>query len=680
MVNMSSLCENFPLEGPFEPREKRGITFIGPDFFAVDEKGELLSRIATVFPRYRTIITVKGIHAYHVCILAEFLTHKMVEEERPEPDVLEESICVDAVPLIFRDDLIIVRSDPSGMENVFAADQILQSFFPKERIQFTGLNIAAIRMQLRRRGECWRMSPTPRSVVEICRYLRASKVKVGTGLTVYYNEPTGDRFLTFEEFMQIRPLISQDPPEALARIREILNLYQCTNMLGNRELSLLLPAGKHLDPAQLEKAASMMQNLSDGADASEALKAFDGFAALFAEAAGPELVKDDYTDPVWRTTMFCRLLGIDEEEMEELALELSPEFHLNVKWLPGASVAGAQLKFDSSVHPRTQGLIAHYWQHCGGLHSINIGQVQESQSTRDISGEEREVYLVAMTSLEGIDSLRIIRLMKWDVIHRIKMGIPLDQAIEETFKYRDYIFDRLHAAVKLGFPILSYGEIRLEQQVPGIGAVPAFFFERQYVTGVVSDKLPISCYKSPEFIESLSCLMGLAAAFTLALGRVSFRTGKVFYDDGDELIQLGTDSIPCRLVIIETTGSFTDWTTPMQVLLPQCLDRFRVHLEKAADSGVSLHVLNRSVGAFANGLCNKIEDIKQALSEPSSQIRSLFDDRPAGQAGIRDKWKSILDRIEAVEVSSLRDCVLNNLQLCLPKSQPGASGSNSVVL
>lgn len=671
MVNMSSLCDNFSLPGPFEPRQKKDITFIGPDFFATDEKGELLSRIGTVFPRYRTIVTVKGIHAYHVSILAEFLRLKMPKEERPEPEVLEETICEDAVPLIFRDDLIIVRSDPSGMENVFAADQILQSFFPKERIQFTGLNIPEIRMQLRRRGECWRMSPTPRSVVEICRYLRASKVKVGTGLTVYYNEPTGDRFLTYEEFMQIRPLISLDRPEALARIKEILNLFQCTNMLGNRELSLLLSAGKHLELCELEKTASMLEELPEAADAGAALKAFDSFAALFAEAAGTELLRDDYSDPVWRTTMFCRLLGIDEEEMEELALELSPEFHLNVKWLPGASVVSGQLRFDSGVDPRTQGLIAHYWRHSGGVNSINIGRIQESQSVRDISGEEREVYLVAMTSLEGIDSLRIIRLMKWDVIHRIKMGIPLEQAIEETFKYRDYIFDRLHAAVKLGFPILAYGEIRLEQQVPGIGSVPAFFFERQYVTGVVSDKLPVSCYKSPEFIESFACLMGLAAAFTLVLGKVSFRTGKVFYDDGDELIQLGSDSIPCRLVIIETTGSFTDWTTPMQVLLPQCLDRFRVHLEKAADSGVSLQVLERSAAAFANGLCSKIDEIKRALGEPTSEIRSLFDDRPAGQGGIRDKWKAIIERIETVETSSLRDSIVNNLQLRLPGPHSG---------
>ncbi len=95
-------------------------------------------------------------------------------------------------------------------------------------------------------------------------------------------------------------------------------------------------------------------------------------------------------------------------------------------------------------------MISHFWEKSGGLLSINVGRIEESQSTREISGEEREVYLVVMTTRDEKDSIRILRLMKWDVIHRIKMGIPLDQAIAETFKYRDYIFDRLHAAAQTG--------------------------------------------------------------------------------------------------------------------------------------------------------------------------------------------------------------------------------------
>jgi PAS domain-containing protein len=665
MVNMTLFSDAISLEGVLRPREKLGVTFIGPEFFAVDEGGERLSNIGSVFPRYRTIVTVRGIHAYHIAIMTEFLKLVTPPEELPEPGELEGLVCNDAVPLVFRDDLIIVRCDPSAMENVFAADLMLQTFFPKRRIQFTGLHIPQIRTQLRRRGECWRMSPTPRSVVEICRYVRASKVQVGTGLSVYYNEPTGGRFLTYDEFLRIRPLHWQHRTAAPARLIDNLSHFHSIYTFVISDQSLLARAGEDLDISELEKAVALIETLPASSGADEALKAFDGFASLFAAAAGPELLRDDYGDPVWRTTMFCRLLDINEEEMEELSLELSPEFHLNVQWLPGASIVDGKLLFDLNADSRVHGLISHLWESSGGLLSVNIGRIQESQSSRDISGEEREVYLVAMTTLDAKESISLIRLMKWDVIHRMKMGIPLDQAIEDTFKYRDYIFDRLHAAARLGFPILTYREIRLELRLPGVGPVPSFFFERQYVTGVVSDKIPLSCYRTPDFIENLSCLLGLAAAFTLVLGRVSFRTGKVFFDDGDELIQLDSNSIPSRLVIIETTGSFTDWTTPIAEMLPKCLKRFRTHLEKAADSGVNLEVVERSVGTFAESLCNKINELREAVLAPSSELRALFDDRPPGQAGIRDRWEGIIHRQEDADVKSLRTSVLNSRELRL---------------
>jgi len=218
--------ENIVLEGPLEPREKKGITFIGPDFFVKDQNGDLLSPIASVFPKYRTIINVRGIHACHISIMLELLKTRSHAEDRGEIDEgeLELELYNDAVSLLFRDTLILVRSDPADMERVFVADQILQSFCPKERIQFTGLHIPEVRRQLRHRGESWRVSPAPRSALEISSYVRASKVQVSTGLTLYYSAPSGGRFLTYDEFIRIRPLLRQDRKEALARLEEIVNL------------------------------------------------------------------------------------------------------------------------------------------------------------------------------------------------------------------------------------------------------------------------------------------------------------------------------------------------------------------------------------------------------------------------------------------------------------------------
>ena len=249
---MTFLPENIVFEGPLEPREKMGVTFVGPDFFATDLKGDLLSPIASVFPKHRTIVSVRGIHACHASIMMELLKRRSPKKDLHEIEERELEIYQDAVSLLIRDALILVRSDPADMERVFAADQILQLFFPRERIQFTGLHIPEIRRQVRQRGESWRMSPTPRSIEEICSHVQASRVQVSTGLTVYYNAPTGGRFLTYDEFIRIRALLEQDRTEALARLREILNLSQRENSWGVRELSFFLPAEVSLDLAGLE--------------------------------------------------------------------------------------------------------------------------------------------------------------------------------------------------------------------------------------------------------------------------------------------------------------------------------------------------------------------------------------------------------------------------------------------
>ncbi|HYA40641.1 MAG TPA: hypothetical protein VEF34_05030, partial [Syntrophobacteraceae bacterium] len=358
------------------------------------------------------------------------------------------------------------------------------------------------------------------------------------------------------------------------------------------------------------------------------------------------------------------LFDIREEEIEEWALDLSPEFHLNVKWLPGASVVADELRFDTGVHNRVRGLISHFWEKSGDLLSINVGRVEQSQSSRNPSGEKgekREVYVVVTTTRDETDSIRIIRLIKWDVFHRIMLGIPLDQAIADTVKYRNYIFDRLHAAAMLGFPILSYTDIRLDEHVPGLGAIPAFFFQRQYIAGIVTDKIPIFCYKNPKFIENLSGLLGETAAFSLVLGRSSPSTGRIFYDDGDEVIQLNSICVPVRLIIIETTGSFADWTTPLLAMLPQCLIRFRAHLDRAFSSGAPPHLIKTSIAMFAEAFCKKVSATREIAFAPN--VRSLFDDRPPEQGGMRDRWEGIIHRLETADVKQLRDYITGSPEL-----------------
>jgi hypothetical protein len=653
----------FPLEFS-QPRIVNGITVLGPDFFVTDQDGRPLSPIAVIFPNLLLLVTGRGIHAELAAAGEELLRSRILEtEKRDLTEEEEQGIYDNVIALLSRDATVLIRSYPEDMERVFAADELLQRVLSKESIQFTGVHIPEVREQLRRRGENWRISPPPRSAREISQHICASRVQVKTGASYYQNAQSGERFLTYEEFMRIRFLLREAPKEAIARLKEINHLSSLVNDQGVPELSLFLPAKKRLSTNLLAGLVPVLENAAARLDLERAEALFDDFAASYAAAAGDELTVDGEKHTTWQTTMFCRLYDLDEELVEEGRLGLSPEFHLNVRWLPGALLRGSEVTFETNTDPRVHNLIEYFLHTRPDMVWINIGRVESSLTTRDRTGEEREVYLVVLGYSGDREEIRLVRLMKWDVIHRLKQGFPLSQAIGDTIRYSDYIVDRLRAATALEIPILNYNPIQFMEEIQGIGQIPVFFFDRRYVTGMVSDKIPLPYYAKKGFVIRLGRLLGIAAAASMVLGRASYRRGDLFFDDGDEVIQMNAEKLPERLIISETTGSFTDSTTPIRVLLHQCLGHLAVHLKKARERGISDEDLRAAIEAFTGALRTDIERMQALLGERSTALHSLFGDQTSEPGSVRARWKSMLERLATTDTGELADAVIASPQL-----------------
>lgn len=634
------------------------IVILGSDLLSTDDRGRPSSPIASVIPANRIVVTAGGIHAVQVGLAVSFLRRMLLlAGQRELGSDEEEDVYKNAVSLLIRDGIVLIRADPGETEKIFAADEILQHLLPKQRIQFTGTQLGQIRRDLQMRGEIWRISPPPHSVEEMVRHIRSSGSHVGSGTVYYQSAATGGRFLTLEQFSLVRPLLRSNRQEALRRLKEMSQLTGMVNNQGVPELSFFVEQERNLPAGALGELANLLERSTMPEAIDQVERAFDHFQAIFADAAGPELASDDESSAPWRAAMFCRLFAIDEKTMEEWSLGLSPEFHLNVRWLPGARIAGRELSFDPFTQPRVRSLIKHYLNSWPGLISINLGRVESSQTKRDRTGEEREVYLAALGLKQESERIRLVRMMKWEVRHRLKKGIPLEQSIAETISYRRYIFDRLKAFRELGIAVPYYTEIRLDEEIEGIGKIPVFFFERPYFSGFVTEKIPPGRYARAGFIERLARLLGKAAAVSLVMGRACPRTNDIFFDDGDEVVQLDEEGLPNHLIIAETTGSFNDYTTPLAQKLPRCLHHLSCHLDKAASQGIGKRQLSAARAEFLAGLVEEIERMQHTLQNRLPALRALFADRIEEPGDIRFRWNKILDRLEAADPGQLKEVV-----------------------
>ncbi len=634
----------------------KAITVIGDDLLCRTEQGAPANAIATVFPCHRLIVTGQGIHAMQIHRALEYL-----QNEQPEETGIDriDAICRDAVALHVRNACIIIRTDPYRMERVFLADELLQEIYPRECIRFTGLHQAQVREALARRGEIWRFSSAPVHQTDFDQLIQNCRVRIGTDTLYYHNKHTGEHILTLAEFSKIKPLLRTAPDQAALRIREILEFSRLINAQGYPEITFLVASDQAMEIQILEDVLQLLEKADPAADAgAEAL--FDQLLTRFSQIAGPGLTSDDTHCDAWRLAMMSRLFNIDEQTTSEWSLGLGPEFYLNIRWLSGARIIAGEAVFDPASDPRVRRLILHFTSTRNDCISINVGRIESPLTERDRTGEEREVYIVALERAGGAKEIRHIRMSKWDVRHRLKKGIPLAQAVSETRKYRDYIIDRHTAARALRLPIVHYEEICIEDACDS-DIIPVYYFERDYVPGVVTCRISPFLYEGDNFIIRLADLLGRAAADSLVLGRTDPRTGRLYFDDGDEVIQLDPGGIPCNLVMIETTGSFNDWTSPLTRWAAHCADQMAVHINRARRQEMAETACKAAVDAFSGGLESEIRRMQALLDDADAGLIHLFENRSGEWGGIRCRWEGVLDRLRSAPVNSLRQMIEERL-------------------
>lgn len=662
------------------------VEVIGPDPLKCVAGGVPESRIGTIFPRHRVLVTLPGIHATQRMDFVEYCNGRRKAAGQPAFSADEEEhLMQEAVDLIFDANQILIRPDPSDMELAFAADELLDEMqlVSRRSIRFLFVMDPRVQEAIKTRGENWRMSPLPQSAEDMSKMIGASRTAIREGAIYYYNGFTGTRHLTCQEFAGLGRL---DDAGLARQLAEIADFSARRNRRGFREVVFFPPGLAGFGPRDFEDTDFA------GLAPEKLRERFGVLVRRFQDAAGPDFRQDDPAFETWRNRMLSALVSQQDQTITvDLLRDLSPEFFMQVEWLPGGRFEEGEFVFDSVFDeaergtpdsglkalcdPMVREFIFNYIREYGVLDYINIGRIRRSLSTiRPLLSGRRGVYLVQL-KLHSVPEpfVRLIRLQKWGIAEHLDEGKTLLQAVLENDDYTDYVLDRALGARQLGMNLPARSRvIRTRETYNGSNpefrgrTLPVVCFERGYLGGLATDKVPLSKYLREGYSIRLAALLGKAAASNIIVGRAGEKGIHSMFDDGDEiLLEDSLSGLPSEIVVGDPSGAFSDYQRSL--------------FEKAKDYARSVDKRAGKVpqlGAFADSYLRAFEERFIQLQGDYRRRRRAFDTLfkhcrydPAGSFAYR--WICILRRMDETDAGALTQAIRGNMAaLKEPASAP----------
>lgn len=645
---------------------------LGEPLFARDAKGQLASRIGTIFVKSDGLVTLKGVHAtQRLAWIKELNRERQQAGLAPLSDFEIDEEMASSVDLLFDERTVLIRPDPDAMELAFEADEMLQKLVSKRCIRYLNTHDAQVRDALRAHGENWRMSRLPVSVEEMRILISSSLAAIETLPIFYYNRSTGTRFLTLAQFANLG-----NQPDDLFRqqLEEIVEYAARRNRFWYPEIDIF-PTGCAFTRQAFE--ALNAANLPISALRAAYRKLLDTFRA----ALPAELRDESDANIEWRNRMCSALTQQPNAvDAEELIQDISPEFYRQIEWLPGCRIVKGELIFDpvcdeSDVYPedidlkalcdpRAKAVIFNYLREYNTIEYINIGRIGHSLSTRAPVSHRAPVYIVQVKEAgKTKPDLRILRFQKWGVKEHLDDGKDLLRAVMEAMDYTDYILDRRLGCQQLGMnlpPRLATGRIAEtyngHNEAYRSARFWSVYFERAYVSGCATDKIMPDRYADPAFNRRLARLLGEAAAVNCIVGRANVEL-QVMFDDGDEVIRMDADGLPEHLIISDHTGSFSQY----DIRLERDADAYAGPVNRRA-----AHMPNaKEVAAlYLEAFQQRFEQVQQEYRRRKTAFDSLFKHRPLDRKGsIAYRWQCVLARLDTTDAAELCATIRSHMEV-----------------
>ncbi len=658
---------------PWPVQPSRKIEVIGPPLFVPDEKGQA-PRIATAFPRHDVLVTEGWMHVWQRDLFIKVWNERHRQQGLPPLTESEQMLEWEQSVNLIIDDTpqILIRPDPDNMGLAFEADEMLQALAPRQRIRFLFVLDPKVRDAIKRRGEFWRITPLPRTTDQMKDMIAKLRIALGGGAIYYYNNSTGTRLVTCQEF---RNLAALDDEGLRRHLLEIQQFSLTTNRQRNPDIAFFMSGegftAEHLKPHDI---AAMP------ADRLRAVH--EVLCRRFRDATGPEFHRDDADNAQWRCKMFAALSEPKDVLVpEETMLGLGSEFYMQVEWLPGGRIERQESILECPINEvalneqerlrRTQARAIVFSLMCeyGNLEYVNIGCVVNPLSLRPQNGGRRGVYIVEMKQRSADrDIVLMIRMQKFGIAEHLEEGDDLLTAIQRTDEYTQYILNRRFGCRQLGMnlpPRLHVGRIteryngtRKEYRGQPFAAV---YFWRDYVRGLATDKLHRSRFEDEEFAARFARLMGQAAAPNMIVGRAVLANNgssfRIIFDDGDEVVFEDEHRLPQSITVSDHTGTFADYEQPLMEAAPVYAGPINRRLPYVKDR-------KAFADAYVGSFIERFRQIQDEYENRSEAFDRLFsDETPNGEGNFADRWQKVLRRLRQSDAQAIGDGIRENISL-----------------
>jgi hypothetical protein len=655
------------------------LELIGPHPFERGEDGKQMARIGTLFLGPGVLYT--RLPAVHACQRADFIdlfNARRAEQGLPCLTVEEEQALVaDSVDLIIEPDHILVRPDPERTDQAFAADELLQQLVSKRQIMFLSVADRRVREAIKRRGECWRLSRIPKTRKAKERLVMGSRVGIAKLPIYFYNRLTGTRWLTYQSFESLGAL---DDAQLCDHLQEIADHTLLRNRLGRPEVDFFAADLRRFGARDLAGINYSLLN-------SQQLRSkFEELRQSFRAAVHEGLRQDDGANKAWCERMLSTLfLEGNETQTEQLLGGLSPEFFLQIEWLPGGRFEEGEFLFDplfdeAAEHPedaglqhlcdlRTKGIIFNLIRDYGDLEYINVGTLPESLSLdRPMREGRRAVYLAELGSRSERNPIRrFMRLQKWGIWEHLDENKNLLQAMEESDEYTDYWLDRRLGCRQLGMNLTRRVVMRqLREMYTGCNEayrgqnIRTTYFEREYLDGIASDKLPIENYHLPGYALKLAHLLGHAAASNLIVGRALESGARPVFDDGDEVVCEGEAGVPEEILVGDHSGAFGDYQRPFETFAAYYARPVHMRAKFLPDARAFAQI-------YIDALREEFLQVQSDYRKRRRAFDTLFKHcRYDRQGSFAYRWECILRRLDQANADAIVDAIRKEIWVLNP--------------